>query len=156
MINFIRKHYGGYKWYHWVGGVAIAAVFMLFIGGEDGPSCSVPIRGELSPKKLATCTFEAQARSYSPTKVRTIKLDSTNKLCHYSERDINQDSLSYSEKVSLITVEKQRSGYDGKNQLIYRCDFKKFNNSYFVYNEGDFSIVEVDGDPNGGVWVRKR
>lgn len=124
--------------------------------GGGGGSCSVPMSGELNPKKLAGCTFEAKATAYSPTKVRTVKLDSTNSVCDYKEQSINEDFPSYTESAKLLAVEKSRSGYDGKNQLIFRCDFQKFSHSYFVYNERDFSVVEVDGDPNGGVWQKKR
>jgi hypothetical protein len=107
-------------------------------------------------ENIAGCTFEAKATAYSPTLLRRISFNSSNSTCAYTEQAINLDTLSHLETVKLLEIQNARSGYDGKKQLIFKCEFEKFKNSYFVYNEGDFSVVEVDGDPNGGVWQRKR
>ncbi len=152
------------RWYHWIGGVVLAAiVFALLEGGESSspsPSlaaCKLPMRGDnFKAENISACTFIAEARAYSPTRVRELKIDSINSLCSYTERDINADSLSHEERVPLLSTERARSGVDGKPQLIFKCGFAKLNTAYFVYNEGDFSIVEVDGDPNGSFFKLKR
>ena len=152
------------RWYHYVIGISVGVVVGIWLDEGSSKSspvamakCSIPMKAEkFKLENIAGCTFEAKATAYSPTLLRSVSFNSSNSTCVYTEQAINLDTDSHSETVKLLEIQNARSGYDGKKQLIFKCEFEKFKNSYFVYNEGDFSVVEVDGDPNGGVWQRKR